>query len=290
VPEVVTTLAAWRARTDVLRREGRRLGLTMTMGALHDGHVSLFERAAADCDASTATIFVNPLQFGDPDDLAAYPRDLAADVELAGSTGVELILAPSVEEVWPSWPSTTATTVHVVGLADGLEGEGRPGHFDGVAAVVTKLLVATGPCTAYFGEKDYQQLCVVRRLVEDLALPVGVVGCPIVREPGGLARSSRNVRLSEVGRAAALALPRSLEVGARALADGRDVDGALAEMRGVVAAEPLVTLAYAAAVEPSTLLAAVEPEPGTSLRLLVAGVVEEVRLIDNVAAVVGPVP
>jgi pantoate--beta-alanine ligase len=290
VPEVVTTLAEWRARTDGLRRARRTLGLTMTMGALHAGHLALFERSASECDASVATIFVNPLQFGDPADLAAYPRDLAADLELAGSAGIELILAPSVEEVWPSWPRATATTVHVAGLAEGLEGEGRPRHFDGVAGVVTKLLVATGTCTSYFGEKDYQQLCVVQRLVEDLALPVEVVGCPIVREPDGLARSSRNLRLSATGRAAALALPRSLDAGARALADGRDVDGAVAEMRGVVAAEPLVALAYAAAVEPSTLRAAVEPLPGTPLRLLVAGVVEGVRLIDNIASAVGPMP
>jgi pantoate--beta-alanine ligase len=290
VPEVVTTLAAWRERTDGLRSSGRSVGLTMTMGALHVGHRSLFERAAAECDVSVATIFVNPLQFGDPDDLAAYPRDLEADVALAGAAGVALVLAPPVTEVWPSWPSAPPTTVHVAGLADGLEGEGRPGHFDGVAGVVTKLLVATGTCAAYFGEKDYQQLCVVCQLVGDLALPVAIVGCPIVREPDGLARSSRNVRLSAPGRAAALALPRSLEVGRAALADGLSVARALEAMRDVVAAEPLVTLAYAAAVEPSTLRAAVEPEPGANLRLLVAGVVEDVRLIDNVAAVVGRTP
>jgi pantoate--beta-alanine ligase len=288
VTEVITTLEEWRARTDGLRRMGRTVGLTMTMGALHAGHASLFDSAARDCDASVATIFVNPLQFGDADDLAAYPRDLDGDVGLAASRGVELVLAPSVEEVWPWWPSATATTVHVAGLADGLEEDGRPGHFDGVAGVVTKLLVATGRCSAYFGEKDYQQLCVVRRLVADLALPVEVRGCPIVREPDGLARSSRNVRLSAAGRAAALALPRSIEAGRRTLRDGRGVDRALAEVRAVVAAEPLVTLAYAAAVEPSTLRAAVEPEPGATLRLLVAGLVEGVRLIDNAEALVGP--
>ncbi len=287
--EVVTTLAEWRARTDGLRRGGRSVGLTMTMGALHAGHASLFERAAVECDASVATIFVNPLQFGDAADLAAYPSDLAADLELAAAAGVELVLAPEVHEVWPSWPAAPATTVHVHGLADVLEGVGRPGHFDGVAGVVTKLLVATGPCAAYLGEKDYQQLCVVRRLVTDLALPVAGVGCPTVREPAGLALSSRNARLSHAGRAAATVLPRSIDAGCGALADGRGVDRALDEVRDVVAREPLVTLAYAAAVEPSTLRAAVEPEPGTQLRLLVAGIVEGVRLIDNAEAVVGPV-
>ena len=230
MPEVVTTLAGWRARCDGLRREGRSLGLTMTMGALHAGHASLFERAASGRatprsrrSSSTRSSSATPTTS------RRYPRDLDADVALAGCAGVELVLAPSVEEVWPSWPAATATTVHVAGLADGLEDEGRPGHFDGVAGVVTKLLIATGTCAAYFGEKDYQQLCVVRRLVADLALPVAVVGCPIVREPDGLALSSRNVRLSPAGRAAALALPRSIEAGCRAVADGRGVDRALAD-------------------------------------------------------------
>ncbi|HEV3212165.1 MAG TPA: pantoate--beta-alanine ligase [Acidimicrobiales bacterium] len=286
--EVLDTLVAWRARTDAVRRGGATLGLTMTMGGLHRGHASLFERAAASCDVAAATVFVNPLQFGDPADLAAYPRDLAADLAVAEAAGVTLVLAPPIEEIWPAWPASTATTVHVAGLADVLEGEGRPGHFDGVASVVTKLLVATGPCTAFFGEKDFQQLCVVQRLVADLALPIEVVGCPIVRERDGLALSSRNARLSAGGHRAALTLRASLEAGRAALAASPCVEHALEAMRRVVAGEPLVTLAYAAAVEPSTLRAAVEPPRGATVRLLVAGVVEGVRLIDNVAAVVGP--
>jgi pantoate--beta-alanine ligase len=287
VLEVIETLSGWLARTDTLRRAGRSLGLTMTMGALHAGHASLFERAASTCDVSMATIFVNPLQFGDRGDLAAYPRDLAADLDVAEAAGVVAVLAPSVAEVWPSWPAPTATIVRVAELGDVLEGEGRPGHFDGVASVVTKLLVATGACTAFLGEKDFQQLCVVRRLVTDLALPVAVVGCPIVREPDGLAISSRNTRLSARGRAAARVLSASLEAGRADLAGGGGVPAALDAMRGVVAGEPLVTLAYAAAVEPSTLRAAAEPHAGATVRLLVAGIVEGVRLIDNVAAVVG---
>jgi len=289
VLEVVATLAEWRARTDALRRDGRSLGLTMTMGALHAGHTSLFERAAACCDVAVATIFVNPLQFGDPEDLAAYPRDLDADLAVAATCGVSAVLVPSVHEVWPSWPAPTATTLHVAGLAEVLEGEGRPGHFDGVAAVVTKFLVASGPCTAFFGEKDYQQLCVVRRLVDDLALPVDVVGCPIVRDGDGLAVSSRNARLSIEARSAALALPLALDVGRAALADGHPVVDALAAMRGVVAAEPLVELAYAAAVEPSTLRVVLEAPQDARLRLLVAGIVQGTRLIDNVEGVVGRV-
>ncbi|HLK46134.1 MAG TPA: pantoate--beta-alanine ligase, partial [Acidimicrobiales bacterium] len=191
--EVVTSLARWRERTESLRARGATVGVTLTMGALHHGHVTLFERAAADGTASLATIFVNPLQFNDAADLAAYPHDLDSDLALAEAAGVEAVLAPALGEIWPSWPAATATTVQVRGLTEVLEGEDRPGHFDGVASVVTKLLVATGPCAAYFGEKDFQQLCVVRRLVADLALPVTVVGCPIDREPDGLARSSRNV-------------------------------------------------------------------------------------------------
>jgi pantoate--beta-alanine ligase len=290
VLEVVVTLAEWRARTDALRRDGRTLGLTMTMGALHAGHASLFERAAASCDVAAATIFVNPLQFGDPEDLAAYPRDLDADLAVAAACGVTIVLVPSVHEVWPAWPAPTATTVHVAGLAEVLEGEGRHGHFDGVAAVITKFLVASWACTAFFGEKDYQQLSVVRRLVDDLALPVEVVGCPIVRDGDGLAISSRNVRLSNESRSAALALPRALEVGRAALGDGHAVGNALAAMRDVVSKEPLVNLAYAAAVEPSTLRAVVDPPPGAKVRLLVAGIVQGIRLIDNVEGVVGRAP
>jgi len=290
VLEVVETLAEWRAGTEARRRAGATLGLVMTMGGLHAGHASLFARAAASCDVAAATIFVNPQQFGDAADLAAYPRDLAADLAVAEAAGVQLVLAPSLAEVWPSWPEPTATTVHVAELADVLEGEGRPGHFDGVATVVTKLLVATGACTAFFGEKDFQQLCVVRRLVADLALPVEVVGCPIVRDADGLALSSRNARLSAIGRTAARALPASLAAGRAALAEGHGVGAATAAMRDVVAREPLVALAYAAAVEPPTLRAPVDAPPGATVRLLVAGVVEGVRLIDNLAAQVGVAP
>ena len=285
--EVVASLDEWRERMDGLRRDGRSIGLTMTMGALHRGHASLFMRASSTCDVAVATIFVNPLQFADPDDLARYPRDLDADLAVARDAGVSLVLAPSTAAVWPSWPYPTATTVHVGGLADVLEGADRPGHLDGVAAVVTKLLVATGTCTAFFGEKDYQQLCVVRHLVEDLSLPATIVGCPIVRADDGLAESSRNARLSVEGRAAALALPRALAAGRRALELGGDDATAVREMTDVVVAEPRVALAYAAAVEPATLRRPAALRPGAHLRLLVAGLVDGVRLIDNSDAVAG---
>jgi pantoate--beta-alanine ligase len=290
VPEVVTSLARWRELTEGLRARGARVGVTLTMGDLHAGHASLLERARAECDASLLTIFVNPLQFNDGADLAAYHRDLEADLGLAVGRGVDAVLAPPLHEMWPDWPAQTATSVHVSGLTELLEGADRPGHFDGVASVVTKLLVATGPCAAYFGEKDFQQLCVVRRLVADLALPVEVVGCATVREPDGLALSSRNARLSDGGRAAALVLHRALDAGRAALGRGGGPAEAEAAMRATAATEPRVALAYAAAVEPATLRAPTACAPGTELRLLVAGVVEGVRLIDNVAAVVRRAP
>jgi pantoate--beta-alanine ligase len=277
VPDVITTLARWRAQLDGVRASGASIGLTMTMGALHAGHTSLFERAATECDVAVATIFVNPLQFNDAADFERYDVDLDADLALAGAAGVSMVLAPSTAEMWPRWPQSTST-VHVPGLADRFEGADRPGHFDGVAAVVAKVLGRTGQCTAYFGEKDFQQLCVVRRMVDDLALDVEVVGCPTVREHDGLALSSRN---------AALVLSRALRAGADALEGGQPVADAEQVMRSVVSDEPLVALAYASVVDPATLASPSHVAVGMCVRLLIAGVVDGVRLIDNVEAVVG---
>ena len=285
--EVVTSLAHWRERIGALRSQGQRIGLVMTMGALHAGHASLLERAARECDVAAATIFVNPRQFNDPGDLAAYPSDLAADLAVCDAAGVSLVLAPDVAEVWPSTPEPTSTTVHVAGLAEVLEGADRPGHFDGVASVVAKLAIVTGDCVAYFGEKDFQQLCVVRRVVEDLGLPLDVVGCETVREPDGLAMSSRNARLSAAGRVAAPVLLRGLLAGRDALERGADVAGAEGAVRAAIAAERRVDLAYAAVVEPSTLRAPAACAPGVSLRILVAARIDGVRLIDNLPATCG---
>lgn len=287
--EVVTSLARWRERTEELRAVGTSLGLTMTMGALHAGHVALLEQSASQCGASLATVFVNPLQFNDPADFERYGVDLDADVALAERVGVRAVLAPDIREMWPRWPAPTPTSVHVAGLTDRFEGADRPGHFDGVATVVTKVLVATGPCRAYFGEKDYQQLCVVRQLVEDLGLPADVIGCATVHEPDGVALSSRNARLSSRGRRAAVALSRALAEGCAAAARGEGIASIEATMRDVVAEEPDVGLAYASVVEPATLRAPADPSAGTAVRLLIAGVVEGIRLIDNAAAVLGPV-
>jgi pantoate--beta-alanine ligase len=287
VVEVVATLAAWRERTEALRYEGRSIGLVPTMGALHAGHTSLFERAAAECDVALATIFVNPLQFDDPDDYARYQVHLEDDLARCEAGGLQLVFAPVVEEMWPSWPAATLTRVSVAELTDCFEGADRPGHFDGVATVVAKLLGATGACRAYFGEKDYQQLCVVRQLVEDLSIPAAVVGCATVRDRDGLALSSRNGRLSPEGRRAAVALSAALFAG-RAAVEGGDVDGAVTALHAIVAGEPEITLAYAAIVAPDTLRTIEAPPPGTPVRLLIAANLDGVRLIDNVGAVVGP--
>ncbi|MHB8467532.1 MAG: pantoate--beta-alanine ligase, partial [Acidimicrobiales bacterium] len=198
--QVIDTVAGWRKALDAERLAGRAVGLVPTMGALHAGHASLIARAASECDVVGVTVFVNPLQFGAHEDLASYPRSLDADVALAGEHGASYVFAPDVTEMYPR---PMLTTVSVPALAGRWEGESRPGHFDGVATVVAKLFAQAGACRAYFGEKDYQQLAVIRRLAADLDLPVDVVGCPTVREPDGLALSSRNVYLDATERAAA---------------------------------------------------------------------------------------
>ena len=245
---------------------GQTVGLVPTMGALHAGHESLIRRSAAECDVTAVTVFVNPLQFGPSEDFRAYPRDLARDTEVATAAGADLVFAPTVEEMFPDGPPVTTVTVGGP-VTDRFEGAARPGHFAGVATIVAKLFALAGPCRAYFGEKDYQQLLVVRRMAADLSFPVEVVGCPIVREPDGLALSSRNAYLSAEERAAATVLYRALQAGAA----GDD-------MAAVVAAEPLARLDYAAAVDPATL-APVPLAPGA--RLLIAAWVGKTRLIDN---------
>jgi pantoate--beta-alanine ligase len=192
----VSTASEWRQAMALARQGGARVGLVPTMGALHAGHLSLMARAKEECDVVAVTIFVNPLQFGDPEDIAKYPRPLAEDLDACASAGVDLVFAPPVSEMYPGWPAPVATTVSVSGVSERWEGASRPGHFDGVATVVAKLFSLAGPCRAYFGDKDFQQLAVVRQMTADLSLPVDVVGCATVREPDGLALSSRNVRLS----------------------------------------------------------------------------------------------
>jgi pantoate--beta-alanine ligase len=213
--ETVRTVADLRSHIGLLRRGGERVGLVPTMGALHEGHMALVRAARVECDRAVASIFVNPKQFAPTEDLASYPRREAADLEMLETAGVDLLFMPAVDEIYPPG---FATLVRVSGLTEGLCGAHRAGHFDGVTTVVTKLLIQALPDIAYFGEKDYQQLMVVRRLARDLDLPVRIAGVPTVREPDGLALSSRNAHLSAQDRRIAPNLARVLHSVASALA------------------------------------------------------------------------
>lgn len=274
----VGTIAELRAGLDGHRAAGRRVGFVPTMGYLHEGHASLMDAARAASDVVITSIFVNPLQFGPSEDLDEYPRDLTGDTALAEQHGVDLLFVPSTAEMYPS---AIRTTVTVAGLSEPLEGRSRPTHFAGVATVVAKLLAIVGPCHAFFGEKDFQQLAVIRQMVLDLSLPVEVVGCPTVREADGLALSSRNAYLTPAERAAAPVVHRALQAARSLVTDGeRDPAVVRAAMAAVIAAEPLAVLDYAEVVHARSLEV---PEPLTgALRLLAAVRFGSARLIDNV--------
>ena len=274
---VVERASELRAAVDAVRRQGGSVGLVPTMGYFHEGHQSLVAHSASENDLTVVSIFVNPLQFAEGEDYGTYPRDLDRDREMCAAVGAELVFAPSIEEMYPQTPITSVT---VKGLNAVLEGRFRPTHFDGVTTVVAKLFLMLGPGRAYFGEKDYQQLAIIRRMAADLSLPVEVVGCPTFREPDGLAMSSRNVYLSTDERPAATVLWRSLQAGRNAVVEGsRDPDEVEAVMAAVLAAEPKASPDYSAAVDAATL-----DRPDVlagELRLLVAARVGRARLIDN---------
>jgi pantoate--beta-alanine ligase len=278
----VATIAELRSVLDGERAAGCRVGFVPTMGYLHDGHASLMRAARADTDVVVASIFVNPLQFGAGEDLDAYPRDLDRDTALAAAAGVDLLFAPAVAEMYPR---RVLTTVSVAQVSEGLEGASRPTHFAGVATVVAKLLSIVGPCRAYFGAKDFQQIAVVRRMAEDLSLPVEVVACPTRREPDGLALSSRNVYLTPEERAAAPVVYTALRSGAAAIAAGERDPAVVRElMAQIIEAEPLAQLDYAEVVDADSFTV---PEPLTgNLRLLAAVRFGRARLIDNVGVTV----
>ena len=280
--EVLETIAGLRTALDAERAAGRTVGFVPTMGYLHEGHVSLMRLASAACDASVASIFVNPLQFAAGEDLASYPRDLDRDSALAEGAGVTHLFLPSVDEMYPGGP--VATTVSVDELSHTMEGAARPTHFAGVATVVAKLFAIVGPCRAWFGEKDFQQLAVVRRMAADLSFPVEVLGAPVVREPDGLAMSSRNVYLTPEERAAAPVLHRALQAGAAAIGAGERSAHVVRDLvRAVVEAEPLVgPVDYAEVVDPADLRPLEELAPGQDVRLLVAAPCGRPRLLDNV--------
>jgi pantoate--beta-alanine ligase len=267
-------LAAWLHRA---REGGRSLALVPTMGALHAGHEALVARAAELADAVAVSVFVNPLQFGAGEDLDRYPRTLDADVALAGRAGAALVFAPSVGEVYQGGPPQVR--VHAGPLGDVLEGASRPGHFDGVLTVVLKLLGLVRPDVVVFGAKDAQQLVLVRRMVRDLDVPVRVEAVPTVREPDGLAVSSRNRFLAADARVRAGVLSRALRAGAGAAGQGPDAVRAAA--LDVLAGEPALDLDYCALVDPETLTPV---GPGASAALLlVAGRLGSTRLVDGTA-------
>ncbi|MPZ87015.1 MAG: pantoate--beta-alanine ligase [Nitriliruptorales bacterium] len=272
--EVHATVDALRAALRPRRAQGGRIALVPTMGALHEGHLSLVRVAMRRAATVTVSIFVNPLQFGAGEDFTAYPRDLERDLARLKRERVDVVFVPEAD----GFTRGLRTTVHVAGLTGHLEGASRPGHFDGVTTIVGKLLGAVQPDVAVFGEKDYQQLVIVRRMVRDLDLGVEIVGAPLVREPDGLAASSRNAHLSPDERRSALALSRALSAAREAW--GGDAGRARGLLRSRLQKAPGIRLDYAEVVDPSTL----EPLEGVvqgSARALVAAFVGRTRLIDN---------
>jgi len=272
------TIRDMRAASRAARRTGLRLGLVPTMGALHEGHLSLIRAAKASCQVVAASIFVNPTQFGPNEDLAKYPRPLERDRELLESEGVDLLFAPAVDEMYPNG---TLTWVMVEDLSDKLDGRSRPGHFRGVTTIVTKLFHAVEPDAAFFGQKDAAQAAIIRRMVRDLNFPVEIVICPIVREPDGLAMSSRNIYLDLRQRKQALVLQRSLmHVEQMAGAGEYNATRLIAAAKEVFAGEPAVRLDYFEIVDPDNL----DPVNHVSKGALVAvaAFVGTTRLIDNI--------
>lgn len=285
-PIVVSSPGDARAACYAARSGGARIGFVPTMGALHEGHLALVREAHARCDWVATSIFVNPTQFGPNEDFALYPRDLADDI--AKLEGVDLVFAPAASAMYPP---DDETRVRVGALAAHLCGPHRPGHFEGVATVVTKLFGIVGACTAIFGKKDYQQLAIIRRLVTDLFLPVTVVGHPIVREADGLAMSSRNAYLSAEERARALALSRGLAAAAEAFGAGERGAGALRKL-ALSAVEPAATSIDYVTVADADALAPFDGGAGVGDRALVAIAcrIGKTRLIDNVVLGEDPAP
>lgn len=274
----VRTIADLRARVREWRGQGLRIGFVPTMGALHEGHITLVRTAKTRCDKVVVSIFVNPTQFGPNEDFDAYPRNEAADLAKLAAAQADLAYLPTVDIMYPPG---TSTTVNVTGLTEGLCGAARPGHFQGVTTVVTKLLLQVLPDAAFFGEKDYQQLKTITRMARDLDIPAEIVGVPTVREADGLALSSRNVYLSPAQREHALAIPRTLQAVAQRLADGSAAAAHLAWgqaelLRGGFDSVDYLELCDA---EDLTPLSRIGPRPA---RLIVAARIGKTRLLDNI--------
>lgn len=284
--QVVHDPKAFRDACDQLRSQGERIGLVPTMGALHEGHLALIDEAKArGASRVVVTIFVNPKQFDRADDLAAYPRDLDTDLDACEARGVSLVFAPNDRAMYPEGYQTH---VQVGALAEELEGEYRPGHFLGMTTIVAKLLILTGPCIAVFGRKDYQQWRIVDRMTRDLGLPVEIVGHPIVREPDGLALSSRNRLLTPEDRTRALAIARGLKAAAEAWQAGERSAEALTGLARAPIADAFDRIDYVKVIDPESLRA----REGTVDRasIVVAAHLGSVRLIDNLELGVDPAP
>lgn len=277
--QTVRDLSDLRAAVAAFRADGARVAFVPTMGALHAGHITLVEAAKRAGTKVVASIFVNPKQFGPNEDLARYPRREAADARMLVEAGCDLLWLPPVEAMYPDGFSTN---ISISGVTEGLDGAARPGHFDGVATVVAKLFNQVGPDAAYFGEKDYQQVQVIRRLVADLDFPIEVVAVPTQRDDDGLALSSRNIYLDEEERAKAIALPRALGVAARAIARGMPTADVLTEAQNSLIAAGFA-VDYVTLVDAETLTE--DPPADRPRRLLAAARMGQTRLIDNVAIV-----
>jgi pantoate--beta-alanine ligase len=279
-PPIVRTVAELRAQVRAWRAVGARVGFAPTMGALHEGHLSLVKLAREHAERVVVSVFVNPTQFGPNEDFDAYPRSEARDAELLAGVGCDLLFAPTVEEMYPQG---FATTVTVAGVSEPLDGAARPGHFAGVATVVGKLLNQCGPDVAVFGEKDYQQLQVIRRMVRDLDLPVAIVGAPTARAADGLALSSRNAYLTTAERETAPVLPRALKAAIARLHAGAPVAEVESEAVTALAAAGFGRIDYVE-VRGAEDLARLGPGPMTGpARILAAAVLGRTRLIDNMA-------
>jgi len=276
--DVLTTPRAMRAWSMARRTSGSRVGFVPTMGALHAGHLSLVDIAAARTDHVVVSVFVNPLQFDRPADFDAYPRPIDDDVARCSEVGVDAVYAPTAAAMYPDG---FQTHVEPGALADVMEGAARPGHFRGVTTVVSKLFGAVAPDVAVFGEKDFQQLAVIRRMTCDLDLGIEIVGAPIVREHDGLAMSSRNVRLSAEQRRGAVCVPRALDAAIAVARDGGGSAAAISAAADVLATEPLARLEYVEVFDPQLLRPVADPVSGT--RIAIAVWFGDVRLIDNAA-------
>ena len=276
--QTLRDLPALRTAVDALKSDGKPLVLVPTMGALHDGHMALVEEARRHGRHVVVSIFVNPRQFGANEDLDAYPRREAKDAQMLAAAGVDILWMPPVDVMYPVG---YATNIGVSGVSEGLDGAARPGHFDGVSTVVAKLFNQVRPDVAIFGEKDYQQLAVIRRMVIDLNLGIEIIGMPTQRAEDGLALSSRNAYLSEEERKAALALPRALGEAKRQIEKGEAVEGALAQAIASLAAHGFGPIDYVALCDATTLAPMVVLD--RPARLLGAAKLGKTRLIDNIA-------